>query len=114
MECWKQVNITQKRIRHKLENGNYVVKYKDADYSKVEEAAIDGVVYGKDITEQETVDAYAKAINDAIAGLEKVEKKDTKNEEEVKKPATGDNVIVYAVIFVVALAGVVIAIRKRE
>ena len=64
-------------------------------------------------TEQETVDAYAKAINDAIAGLEKVEKKDTKNEEEVKNPATGDNVIVYAVIFVVALAGVVIAIRKR-
>lgn len=117
----------------KDENGNYVVKYKDADYSKVEEAvkaanklnkadykdfskveaAIDGVVYGKDITEQETVDAYAKAINDAIAGLEKVEKKDTKNEEEVKNPATGDNVIVYAVIFVVALAGVVIAIRKR-
>lgn len=116
----------------KDENGNYVVKYKDADYSKVEEAvkaanklnkadykdfskveaAIDGVVYGKDITEQETVDAYAKAINDAIAGLEKVEKKDTKN-EEVKNPATGDNVIVYAVIFVVALAGVVIAIRKR-
>ena len=36
------------------------------------------------------------------------------NEEEVKNPATGDNVIVYAVIFVVALAGVVIAIRKRE
>ena len=117
----------------KDENGNYVVKYKDADYSKVEEAvkaanklnkadykdfskveaAIDGVVYGKDITEQETVDAYAKAINDAIAGLEKVEKKDTKNEEEVKNPATGDNVIVYAVIFVVALAGVVFAIRKR-
>mgnify|MGYP004669718559 CR=1 FL=1 len=31
------------------------------------------------------------------------------NEEEVKNPATGDNVIVYAVIFVVALAGVVIA-----
>lgn len=117
----------------KDENGNYVVKYKDADYSKVEEAvkaanklnkadykdfskveaALDGVVYGKNITEQETVDAYAKAINDAIAGLEKVEKKDTKNEEEVKNPATGDNVIVYAVIFVVALAGVVFAIRKR-
>lgn len=117
----------------KDENGKYVVKYKDADYSKVEEAvkaanklnkadykdfskveaALDGVVYGKDITEQEKVDAYAKAINDAIAGLEKVEKKDTKNEEEVKNPATGDNVIVYAVIFVVALAGVVIAIRKR-
>ena len=101
MECWKQVNITQKQIRHKLENGKKV------------EAAIDGVVYGKDITEQDTVDAYAKAINDAIAGLEKVEKKDTKNEEEVKNPATGDNVIVYAVIIVVALAGVVIAIRKR-
>lgn len=109
------------------DNGNYVVKYKDADYSKVEEAintanklnkedykdfskveeAIENVVYGKDITEQEEVDAYAKAINDAVAGLEKVEK-------EVKNPATGDNVIVYVAIFVVALTGAIIAIRKSR
>lgn len=117
----------------KDDNGNYVVKYKEADYSKVEEAikaanklnkanykdfskveeAIKNVVYGKNIKEQEKVDAYAKAINDAVAGLEKVQKASTKK-EEVKNPATGDNVIVYVAIFAVALTGVVIAIRKKH
>lgn len=41
------------------------------DFSAVE-AAIAAVVRGKDITEQAEVDAMAKAINDAIAGLEDV------------------------------------------
>lgn len=116
----------------KDENGKYVVKYKEADYSKVNEAvknanklnkadykdfskveaALDGVVYGKDITEQETVDTYAKSINDAIAGLEKVEKKDTKNEEEVKNPATGDFVLVYVGLIVIATVIAVFAKKQ--
>ena len=65
--------------------------YKDADYSKVDEAiakakalnpeyfldfsavtaAIDAVVRGKNYSEQETVDLYASAIEEAISGLEK-------------------------------------------
>lgn len=116
----------------KDENGNYVVKYKEADYSKVNEAvknanklnkadykdfskveaALDGVVYGKDITEQETVDTYAKAINNAIAGLEKVEKKDTKNDEEIKNPATGDFVLVYVGLIVIATVIAVFAKKQ--
>ena len=65
------------------------LEYKDADYSKVEAAidaaealdkndytnfeavenAINAVEYGKKINEQAAVDAYAKAIEDAINGL---------------------------------------------
>ncbi len=67
--------------------------YKDADYTKVDEAiakaeslnkdeykdfsgvdtAINGVVRNKNITQQDEVDAMAQAIEDAIAGLEKKE-----------------------------------------
>ena len=78
-----------------LEGGTLTV-YEDADYSKVDEAiakadalspddytnfseveaAINTVVRGKDITEQDKVDDMALAIENAIANLE-------------KKPATG-------------------------
>lgn len=114
----------------KDDNGNYVVKYKDADYSKVNEAiknanklnkadykdfskveeALKNVQNDKNITEQDEVDAYAKAINDAIAGLEKVEK-NTKN-EEIKNPATGDLVLVY--VGLVAVATVVAVFAKKQ
>lgn len=67
--------------------------YKDANYTKVDEAiakaealnkdeykdflgvdaAINGVVRNKNITQQDEVDAMAQAIKDAIAGLEKKE-----------------------------------------
>lgn len=116
----------------KDENGNYVVKYKEADYSKVNEAvknanklnkadykdfskvenALKNVEYKKNITEQDEVDKYAKAINDAIAGLEKVEKKDTKNEEKIKNPATGDFVLVYVGLIVIATVIVVFAKKQ--
>lgn len=79
------------------------LKYKDADYTKVNEAkakvpsdlsiytdetiealkdALALVEEGKNITEQATVDGYADAINKAIEGL--VKKKDDKNETPVK------------------------------
>ena len=74
-----------------IEEAIAALEYKDADYSKVEEAiekanglnkedykdftkveeAINAVVRGKNIKEQAEVDEMAKAIEDAIAALEK-------------------------------------------
>ncbi len=59
----------------KLNKDNY------KDFSKVE-TAIDGVVRGKNITQQDEVDAMVKAINDAIIALEK--------KDEIVKPKTND------------------------
>ena len=76
-----------------LESAADALQYKPADYTAVDEAiaksnalnkdeykdfsaveaAIKAVVRGKDITEQDAVDKMAKAIEDAIAGLEKIE-----------------------------------------
>lgn len=90
-----------------IENAIAALKYKDADYSKVDEAiekaealnkeqykdfsavetAINAVVRGKNITEQGDVDAMAKAINDAISSLEK---KTNSNNSDI--PQTGDTV----------------------
>lgn len=74
-----------------IENAITALQYKDADYAKVDEAiakanalnkdaytdftaveaAINAVVRDKNITEQDEVDAMAKAIEDAMAALEK-------------------------------------------
>ena len=79
-----------------IEDAIAALQYKDADYTKVDEAiakantlnkddykdfsvvegAVNAVVRGKNITEQNEVDAMAKAIDDAIAAL-------------VKKPSSG-------------------------
>ena len=81
------------------------LEYKDADYTKVDEAiakanalnkddyknfaavesAIDTVVRGKNITEQADVDAMAKAIEDAIAMLEYKGADYTKVDEAIAK-----------------------------
>ena len=73
-----------------IEDAITALKYKDADYSKVDEAiakanalnkdeykdfsaveaAVNAVARGKNITEQAEVDAMAKAIEDAIAALQ--------------------------------------------
>ena len=80
-----------------IEDAIAALEYKDADYSKVEaaiakaealnkneykdftkvEEAVNAVVRGKNITEQTEVDAMAKAIEDAIAALEKKPAKST-------------------------------------
>ena len=82
-----------------IEDAVSALEYKDADYTKVDEAiakanalnkdeykdfsavesAINAVVRGKNITEQAAVDAMAKAIENAINSLEN------------KSPQTGDN-----------------------
>ena len=80
-----------------IEDAIAALEYKDADYSKVDaaiakakalnkneykdftkvEEAVNAVVRGKNITEQAEVDAMAKAIDDAIAALERKPAKST-------------------------------------
>ena len=123
------------------------LKLKDADYSKVDEAiekanklnkedykdfsevekAIAAVVKGLDITKQEEVDGYAKAIEEAISKLEVKEaeategdKKDNTDKEETKGnevTKTGDdtNVMIYVVAFVLAISlGIILFVRRKK
>mgnify|MGYP002551657274 CR=1 FL=1 len=89
-----------------IEDAMAALQYKGADYSKVDaaiakakalnkdeykdfsavEAAISAVVRGKPLSEQTAVDAMAKAIEDAIAALEKKSVGTT-----VQLPQTGDD-----------------------
>ena len=86
-------NITEQsevdKMAKAIEDAIAALKYKDADYTKVDaaiakakalnkdnfkdfsavEAAVNAVVRGKNITEQSEVDKMAKAIEDAIAAL---------------------------------------------
>ena len=92
-----------------IEDAIATLQYKDADYTKVDEAiakanalnkkdykdfsgvdaAVNAVVRGKNITEQSEVDAMAKAIEDAIAALEK-KPTSTKPGTSDKSPLTGN------------------------
>ena len=92
-----------------IEDAIAALQYKDADYTKVDaaiakanalnkdnykdftgvEAAVKAVVRGKNITEQSQVDKMAKAIEDAIAALEK-KPASTKPGTSDKSPQTGD------------------------
>ena len=119
-----------------IENAISALEYKAADYSKVDEAiakaealkkdeykdfsaveaAINAVVRGKNITEQAEVDAMAKAINDAIASLEK--KPDTKP-GNTESPQTGDssNVALWIAVMLMsgtALTGAILYNRKKK
>ncbi|UKI22376.1 MAG: hypothetical protein L6V88_08405 [Anaerotruncus sp.] len=92
-----------------IEDAIATLQYKDADYTKVDEAiakanalnkndykdfsgveaAVNAVVRDKNITEQSEVDAMAKAIEDAIAALEK-KPTSTKPGTSDKSPLTGN------------------------
>ena len=92
-----------------IEDAIAALQYKDADYTKVDaaiakanalnkdnykdftgvEAAVNAVTRGKNITEQSEVDKMAKAIEDAIAALEK-KPASTKPGTSDKSPQTGD------------------------
>ena len=92
-----------------IEDAIAALQYKDADYTKVDaaiakanalnkdnykdftgvEAAVKAVVRGKNITEQSEVDKMAKAIEDAIAALEK-KPASTKPGTSDKSLQTGD------------------------
>ena len=92
-----------------IEDAIAALQYKDADYTKVDaaiakanalnkndykdfsgvETAVKAVVRGKNITEQSEVDKMAKAIEDAIAALEK-KPASTKPGTSDRNPQTGD------------------------
>lgn len=95
-----------------IERAIAALEYKDADYSKVDaavakadqlkkdeykdftavEAAVNGVVRGKNIKEQTVVDGYAEAIENAIAALEKKpdDTTDPTKPDDTTKPAETD------------------------
>ena len=114
------------------------LQYKGADYTKVDEAiakanalnkdnykdfsgveaAVKAVVRGKNITEQSEVDKMAKAIEDAIAALEK-KPASTKPGTSDKSPQTGDtsNLALWiALLFISggAAIGTTIVSRKKK
>ena len=113
-------------------------QYKDADYTKVDaaiakanalnkndykdfsgvETAVKAVVRGKNITEQSEVDKMAKAIEDAIAALEK-KPASTKPGTSDKSPQTGDtsNLALWiALLFISggAAIGTTVVSRKKK
>lgn len=94
-----------------IEDAIAALKYKDADYSKVDEAiakanalnrdeykdftavdkAVNAVVRNKNITQQAEVDAYAANIEAAVKALEYKEKDNDDNNNTVIKDDTEDN-----------------------
>ena len=120
-----------------IEDAIAALQYKDADYTKVDaaiakanalkkddykdfsgvEAAVKAVVRGKNITEQSEVDKMAKAIEDAIAALEK-KPASTKPGTSDKSPQTGDTsnfALWIALLFVSggAAIGTTVVSRKK-
>ena len=121
-----------------IEDAIAALQYKDADYTKVDaaiakanalnkndykdfsgvEAAVKAVVRGKNITEQSEVDKMAKAIEDAIAALEK-KSASTKPGTSDKSPQTGDtsNLALWiALLFISggAAIGTTVVSRKKK
>ncbi len=119
-----------------IEDAIAALQYKDADYTKVDaaiakanalkkddykdfsgvEAAVKAVVRGKNITEQSEVDKMAKAIEDAIAALEK-KPASTKPGTSDKSPQTGDtsNLALWiALLFVSGSAAAVTTAVSRK
>ena len=121
-----------------IEDAMAALQYKDADYTKVDEAiakanalnkdeykdfsgveaAINAVVRGKNITEQSEVDAMAKAIEDAISALEK-KPASTKPGTSDKSPQTGDtsNLALWITLLFVsggAAIGTTVVSRKKK
>ena len=121
-----------------IEDAIVALQYKDADYTKVDEAiakanalkkddykdfsgveaAVNAVVRGKNITEQSEVDKMAKDIEDAIAALEK-KPASTKAGASDKGPRTGDTsnlALWFALLFVSggAVIGTTAVSRKKK
>ena len=136
-------NITEQtavnEMAKAIEDAIAALEYKDADYSKVDEAiakadalnpddytnfstveaAVNTVVRGKDITEQDKVDDMALAIENAIANLEKKPATGTPSDTDTSSPQTGDNSNIALWIAVMlaageALTGTVLYSRKRK
>ena len=121
-----------------IEDAIAALQYKDADYTKVDAAiakanalnkndykdfsgvktAVKAVVRGKNITEQSEVDKMARAIEDAIAALEK-KPASTKLGTSDKSPQTGDSsnlALCIALLFIsggVAVGTTVVSRKKK-
>ena len=135
-------NITEQsgvdKMAKAIEDAITALQYKDADYTKVDaaiakanalnkdnykdfsgvETAVKAVVRGKNITEQTEVDAMAKAIEDAIAALEK-KPASTQTGTSDKSPQTGDtsNLALWiALLFISggAAIGTTVVSRKKK
>lgn len=135
-------NITEQAVvdgyAAAIENAIATLEYKAADYTKVDEAiekaealnkddykdfskleaSLAAVVRGKNITEQAEVDAMAKAIEDALSGLEKKAPSGS-GEEGTDSPQTGDNsniflIVVLLLISGAGLTGTVVYSRRRK
>ena len=135
-------NITEQSevdaMAQAIEDAITALQYKDADYTKVDaaiakanalskdnykdfsgvETAVKAVVRGKNITERSEVDKMAKAIEDAIAALEK-KPASTKPGTSDKSPQTGDtsNLALWiALLFIsgsAAIGTTVVSRRKK-
>lgn len=131
IEKIEEANIPDDREIVQNEDGTYSIVYKSADYSKVDEliqkveslnkedykdfsaveAAVNAVVRDKNITQQAEVDSYAEAIQKAMNALElkqedtgdKIDNENNSGDEEITPPATGDYIINYAIIFILAI-----------
>ena len=135
-------NITEQsevdKMSKAIEDAIATLQYKDADYTKVDEAitkanalkkdnykdftgveaAVKAIVRGKNITEQSEVDKMAKAIEDAIAALEK-KPASAKPKTSDKNPKTGytSNLALWiALLFVSggAAVGTMVVSRKKK
>ena len=135
-------NITEQsevdKMAKTIEDAIAALQYKDADYTKVDEAitkanalkkddykdftgveaAVKAVVRGKNITGQSEVDKMAKTIEDAIAALEK-KPANTKPGTSDKSPQTGDtsNLALWiALLFISggAAIGTTVVSRKKK
>ncbi len=126
-------NITQQdqvdAMAKAIEDAIAALEYKDADYSKVEEIiakvgklnkeeykdfsaveeAVNAIIRGKNITEQAQVDAMVKAIEDAIAALQK-------NNSGSNSSQTGDSssVILWSVLVLVSGAAAIVVSKKKN
>ena len=119
-----------------IEDAIAALQYKDADYTKVDaaiakanalnkndykdfsgvETAVKAVVRGKNITEQSEVDKMAKAIEDAIAALEK-KPASTKLGTSDKSPLTGNtsNLALWiSLLFASGGAGILTTVYGRK
>ena len=104
------------KVDEVIAKANALKKDDYKDFSGVE-AAVNAVVRGKNITEQSEVDKMAKAIEDAIAALEK-KPASTKPGTSDKSPQTGDNsnfALWIALLFVSggAAIGTTVVSRKK-
>ena len=133
-------NITEQsevdKMAKAIEDAIAALQYKEADYTKVDEAiakanalkkndykdfsnvkaAVKAVVRGKNITEQSEVDKMAKAIENAISALEK-KPASTKLGTSDKSPKTGvtNNLALWiALLFVSGCAAIGTAVVSRK